>query len=75
MTDHQESVTMTTMKPAGRGPEVVGVYSFFLALTTLTIFLRVYCRLVLVKNFGLDDWFGVIAWVQIAQTRNSFLGS
>ena len=48
---------------AGRGSEVVGVYAFFTALATVAVALRVYCRVVLVKNLALDDYFAVCAWV------------
>lgn len=46
-----------------RGPQVSGVASFFLALSTIVIILRAYCRVCVVKNFGYDDWFAIIAWV------------
>lgn len=46
----------------GRGHELLGTIGLFLALSTITVFLRVYCRVVLIKNFGMDDWFAVIAW-------------
>jgi hypothetical protein len=48
---------------AGRGPEVAAVYALFTALTSITIVLRVYCRVVLVKKFALDDWMATAAWV------------
>ena len=51
------------MPIAGRGPQVSGVAGLFLALSTLSIILRCYCRALVVKSFGLDDWFAVIAWV------------
>ncbi|KAL1590821.1 hypothetical protein WHR41_00400 [Cladosporium halotolerans] len=49
--------------PAGRGFEVLGVYGLFLALTTLTVGLRAYCRLRIQKAFGWDDWFATLSWV------------
>lgn len=51
-----------TIPVAGRGPELLGTLSLFIALSTITTILRVYCRVVLVKNFGMDDWFAVLAW-------------
>lgn len=51
------------IKPAGRGHQVLGVYSLFLGLTTLTIALRAYCRVRIQRAFGWDDWFAVFAWV------------
>ncbi|KAH8794944.1 hypothetical protein BGZ57DRAFT_329909 [Hyaloscypha finlandica] len=48
---------------AGRGPQVAGVAGLFLALSTITIMLRCYCRAFVVKSFGLDDWSALIAWV------------
>ena len=61
----QTNIRVRTMaiKPAGRGPELCGVVGFFLALSTVAILLRAYCRAFLVKNFGLDDWFAVLAYV------------
>lgn len=47
----------------GRGPELVGTIGLFLALSSITVLLRVYCRLIVIKNFGMDDWFAVIGWV------------
>lgn len=52
-----------TVPVAGRGPQVVGVAGFFLALSTITVMLRCYCRVLVVKNFGIDDWSALIAWV------------
>ena len=50
---------------AGRGPEVAGVYALFTTLTTVTMALRVYCRVRLVKHFGWDDWTAAIAWARM----------
>lgn len=52
-----------TVPVAGRGPQVLGVAGLFLALSSLTVILRCYCRAFVVKSFGLDDWFAVIAWL------------
>jgi hypothetical protein len=46
----------------GRAHELLGTIGLFLALGTITVALRVYCRICLIKNFGLDDWFAVIAY-------------
>lgn len=51
------------LKPAGRGIEVFAVYLLFLALTTVSVALRVYCRSHIQKAFGTDDYFAVLAWV------------
>lgn len=53
----------THYTPSGRGPQVIAVFSFFAALSTIFIALRTYCRAVLVKGFGLDDWTAVIGWL------------
>lgn len=52
-----------TVPVAGRGPAVAGVAGFFVALATITVVLRCYCRVIVVKQFGLDDWFTLISWV------------
>lgn len=57
-----------TVTPADRGPQVSAVAGLFLALSTIGIILRCYCRAVVVKAFGLDDWFAVIAWVSYTAT-------
>jgi hypothetical protein len=49
--------------PEGRGIEIVTVVFFFLALTTISCALRVYCRVCIQKAFGWDDRFAVFAWV------------
>ncbi len=51
------------MAAENRAPEVTGVAALFLILSTLTILARSYCRIFVVKGFGLDDWAAVIAWV------------
>ena len=56
---------MADYTPSGRGPQLIAVYSFFLALTTVTIALRVYVRSFLVNGFGLDDWSAIIGWVSL----------
>ncbi|KAH6716976.1 hypothetical protein DL95DRAFT_394894 [Leptodontidium sp. 2 PMI_412] len=51
------------MARSNRGPEVAGVAGFFLALTTIAIALRCYCRAFVVKSFGWDDNVAIIAYV------------
>lgn len=41
----------------------MGVAALFLALGTIAVGMRCYCRLVVVRSFGLDDYFAVIAWI------------
>jgi hypothetical protein len=48
-----------------RGPQVSGVSALFLVLTWIFVSMRIYCRLVIVKCFGLDDYLAVIAQVSI----------
>jgi len=52
-----------TIKPAGRGPQIIAIYSFFVGLTTITLALRLYCRTYIQKAFGWDDYFASFAWV------------
>lgn len=54
-----------TVPVAGRGHQVLAVYGLFTSLTTLTIALRVYCRIIVAKHraFGWDDILALIAWV------------
>lgn len=49
--------------PSGRGPELIGTYTTFVALTTIFVGLRVYVRTFLVKSFGAEDYTSVAAWV------------
>jgi len=53
------------MSPGGRGLQLNAVNVAFLALSTLAVLLRVYCRAFIVKSFGVDDWLAVVAWVII----------
>lgn len=53
----------SAMSHENRGPQVMGIASSFLALTTIAIALRCYCRALVAKCFGLDDWLAVAAWV------------
>lgn len=46
-----------------RSGEFVGVLGFFIAICTLLVSLRCYCKLVLVKNFAADDYFSVLTLV------------
>jgi hypothetical protein len=48
---------------AGRGYELLGTVVLFVALSSITMFMRIYCRVFLVKNFGLDDYLAVAAWI------------
>lgn len=63
-----------TVPIEGRGPQLLGVVSFFFALSTFAIILRCYCRIVMVKNFGVDDWFAVFAWVLLTFLVRQLLG-
>jgi hypothetical protein len=53
------------MPEENRGPQVSGVAGGFLALSTIAIVLRCYCRAFVVKSFGLDDWSAIAAWVSL----------
>jgi hypothetical protein len=46
-----------------RSPEFVGVLGFFMAICTLLVLLRCYCKIVIVKNFAADDYFSVLTLV------------
>jgi len=46
-----------------RGSQVSGVSGLFLTLTWIFVSLRIYCRLVIVKYFGFDDFLAVVAQV------------
>lgn len=46
-----------------RGPELLVITAVMLAFSIVSIVLRVYVRLGMVKAFGLDDWFMVAAAV------------
>jgi len=48
---------------ANRAHEFEGVLGTFLPVCIIAVALRSYCRHVLVKSFGLDDWFAVLAIV------------
>jgi hypothetical protein len=55
-----------------RGPELLAVCSLFVAMAFVSVALRCYVRLRLVKAFGWDDGFMVLALVScLRRVRNS----
>ena len=58
-----------------RADEFVAVLVLFLPVCIIAISLRCYCRLFLVKCFGLDDWFAVLAVVGLPLLNMSFSSS
>jgi hypothetical protein len=52
-----------------RSGEFTGVLGFFIALCTLLVLLRCYCKVIIVKNFAADDWFSLITLVRLARPR------
>lgn len=48
-------------------PTVAAVTTTFLILPCLAVLLRTYVRVLLVRSFGADDWFMVLALVSILQ--------
>ena len=60
-----------TIKPDGRGPQILGIYSFFVGLTTITLALRLYCRAYIQKAFGWDDYTAAFAWVSFVNMSSS----
>lgn len=46
-----------------RSTEFTAVLGFFIALTTILVALRVYCKIFLVKSFAVDDYFSVLTLV------------
>lgn len=53
---------------ADRGPQLLGINIAFAALAFLTVLLRSYVRIGLVKQFALDDWVMLAALVRPART-------
>lgn len=51
------------MEDDNRGPQLRAVCIFFLTVATVSVALRSYVRVRLVKKFGIEDWFMVAAWV------------
>lgn len=47
-----------------RGSQIQGVVILFIVLTTLSVWMRTYCRAVVIKSFGWDDTLAVVAWVR-----------
>jgi hypothetical protein len=52
-----------------RGPQLQAVDSLFLAMAVIATVLRCYTRIFLVKSFGRDDYFMVLATVSILPWR------
>ncbi|UKZ49109.1 hypothetical protein TrVGV298_003349 [Trichoderma virens] len=46
-----------------RGPQLQGVAYALLAIAFVSLLLRCYCRILIVKNFGGDDWMMVLAMI------------
>ncbi|KAL7785847.1 hypothetical protein V8C37DRAFT_393546 [Trichoderma ceciliae] len=49
-----------------RGPELQGVAYALLVIALVSLLLRCYCRILIVKNFGGDDWMMVLAMISFA---------
>lgn len=49
-----------------RGPELLGVNVAFLTAALVSILLRCFVRVFMVKAFGVDDWLMVVAAVRIS---------
>jgi hypothetical protein len=56
-------LTNNNMAIENRGPELLGVNVAFLAAALVSILLRCYVRVFMVKAFGVDDWLMVVAAV------------
>jgi hypothetical protein len=52
-----------TVTLADRGPSIVAVDAVFLALSSISVLLRCYCRLYVIRKFAIDDWFALLSWV------------
>jgi hypothetical protein len=46
-----------------RSAEFTGVLGFFIAICTVLVLLRCYCKICIVKNFAADDYFSVATLV------------
>ena len=53
-----------------KGPQVAGVAAAFLTLSWIAIGMRIYCRLAVVKSFGIDDYLAVVAQVRLMNAYN-----
>jgi hypothetical protein len=53
-----------------RGPQVAGVAGFFLGFAWIAVALRCYCRALVVKSFGLDDW---LCFLSMVMASHSYL--
>ena len=51
-----------------RSKEILAVAVFFITLSWIFVLLRVYVKVFMLKNFGLDDWLMVLTIVRISIT-------
>lgn len=51
------------------GNALIIVCTIFLALTYLSVGLRVFVRIKILKTFSLDDWLMIVAQVRIPQSN------
>lgn len=56
----------TELNYESRGPELFAVATTFVSLAAITVILRVYVRVFLVKAFGWDDAWMIVALVSSA---------
>lgn len=54
-----------------RVPIVVGVTSFVLSVAFLAVSIRVYTRIFVIRQFGMDDWASVFAFVSFGKSSSS----
>lgn len=53
---------------SGRSEAILVVTAVFLGISQVTVLLRFYVRIRIVRSFGADDWIMLVAMVSCAQT-------
>ena len=56
---------MTYNLHENKGPQVEGVAIAFLTISWIAVALRLYCRLFVVKSFGIDDYLAAFSQVSL----------
>jgi hypothetical protein len=56
--------TPNYVDPVKHGPTLTVVNALFFSLMTIALALRLYCKVIVSRSFGLDDIFICLSWVR-----------
>ena len=72
---HFTAEQLAVLQKEDNGPTIIAIVSVFTALGAIFVIARLYARLIVIRNMGLEDYCIVISFVRHSMLATKFSGT